>query len=422
MNRLFLIFVFQLSFVLVLVGQSNDPNAIFDIEDPIGRSAPNTITTAVPFLMIAPDSRAGGMGDVGSATTPDVNSLHWNSAKYMFCENEMGVAISYTPWLRQLVPDMNIGHVVGYMQLDNENTLAGSLTYFSLGSITFTDITGSTIRDFTPNEFSVDVAYSRLLGKNFSGAVALRYIHSNLTGGISNSGVEAHPGNSGAADVAFFYKSDEIKLGNLKTMLNWGVNISNIGNKISYTANEQRNFLPTNFRMGIGYFMQLDEYNTILIAADMNKLLVPTPPVYMKTEEGEWVFDDNGNYVIDYGKDPNISVPAALFSSWSDAPGTNDPFSQDGTPSVFREEFAEIQWSFGLEYWYDKKFALRAGYFNEHQYKGNRKYFTMGAGLKLNVFGLDFAYLIPTTQQHPLQNTLRFTLTFDFAGLAEEGS
>ncbi|MDD2200277.1 MAG: type IX secretion system outer membrane channel protein PorV [Bacteroidales bacterium] len=420
MNKVIFVFVLALSLVYQSFAQSENPNEIFK-DDPIGRSAPNTITTAVPFLMIAPDSRAGGMGDAGAATSPDVNSMHWNPSKYMFCENEMGVAISYTPWLRQLVPDMNIGHIVGYYKLDAENTLAASLTYFSLGSITFTDIVGSTIRDFTPNEFSIDFAYSRLLGKKFSGAVAVRYIHSNLTGGISNSGAESHPGNSVAADVAFFYKSDNIKLAGMNSNLMWGLNISNIGNKMSYTSNDLRYFLPTNFRMGIAYSLELDEYNKLMLTVDMNKLLVPTPPVYRKDTAG-WVYDDNGNYVIDYGKDPNISVPAALFSSWTDAPGTNSPFAQDGSPSVFREEFAEIQWSIGLEYWYSNVFALRAGYFNEHQYKGNRKYFSMGAGLKLNVFGLDFAYLIPTSQQHPLQNTLRFTLTFDIAGLNEEGS
>jgi hypothetical protein len=361
------------------------------------------------------------MGDVGAATTPDVSSMHWNPAKYMFCENQMGVAISYTPWLRQLVPDMNIGNVVGYYQLDDENTIAASLTYFSLGSITFTDIVGSTIRDFTPHEFSLDFAYSRILGDHLSGSLALRYIYSNLTGGVTNSGSEVHPGNSVAGDVSFYYQSDEIKLGDMKTQLMWGLNVSNFGLKISYTSNEQRNFIPTNFRMGLGYKMDINDYNTLLVTADMNKLLVPTPPVYLKDSTG-WVYDDNGNYVIQYGKDPDISVAAALFSSWTDAPGSNSPFEQDGVPSVFREELAEITWSFGLEYWYDKKFALRAGYFNEHQYKGNRKYFTLGAGLKLNVFGLDFAYLIPTTQRHPLENTLRFTLTFDFAGLATEGS
>ena len=393
-------------------------------EDDIwGRITDNVpvITTSVPVLLISPDSRAAGMGDAGVATTPDANSGHWNPAKYVFSDKELGVAISYTPWLRRLVPDMNIAYVSAYKQLDKENTIAGSLMYFSLGSINFTDINGSTIRDFTPHEFGVDFSYSRLLGDNFSGAVALRYIYSNLSGGISISGAEAHPGWSVAADVAFYYRGKEFKVGDMKSKLMWGLNISNIGNKISYTSNEQRNFIPMNFRTGIGYFLELNDYNTLLLTVDINKLLVPSPPSYLKDSLGQVEFDDQGNPVIAYGKNPDISVPAALFSSWTDAAGIADPFrNSDGTPNVFKEEFAELMWSVGMEYWYNKQFALRAGYFHEHEYKGNRKYFTIGAGLKLNVFGLDFAYLIPTAQQHPLQNTLRFTLTFDIAGLSDE--
>jgi len=380
------------------------------------------ITTAVPFLLISPDSRSAGMGDAGVAITPDANSLHWNAAKYAFCDKELGVALSYTPWLRQLVPDMNLAYLAAYKQIDEENTVAASLRYFSLGGITFTDITGGTIRDFTPNEFSIDFAYSRLLGTHFSGAVALRYIHSNLTGGISNnSGDDTHAGNTGAADVSFFYNSDDIKIGAMKTHLMWGLNISNIGAKISYTSNERRNFIPTNFRTGVAYLMNINDYNSIMLTVDMNKLLVPSPPSYLLDSAGQQVYDNNGNEVIAYGKDPDISVPAAIFSSWFDAAGIAEPFRKDeDTPNVLKEELAEIAWSIGMEYWYNKQFALRAGYFNEHQWKGNRKYFTVGAGLRLNVFGLDFSYLIPTTQQHPLQNTLRFTLTFDIAGLSEE--
>jgi len=382
------------------------------------------ITTAVPFLLIAPDSRAAGMGDAGVAVSPDANSMHWNAAKYAFCEKELGVSLSYTPWLRQLVTDMNLAYLSAYKQIDAENTIAASLRYFSLGGITFTDINGGTIRDFTPNEFSIDFAYSRLLGKNFSGAVALRYIHSNLTGGVSNTpGEDNHAGNSGAADVSFFYNSENIDLGNMKTNLMWGLNISNIGAKISYTSNEKRNFLPANFRTGVAYLMNINEYNSIVVAVDLNKLLVPSPPTYLLDSTGANVYDNNGNIVIAYGKNPEISVPAAIFQSWYDAAGIAEPFRKDETtPNVFKEELSEIAWSFGMEYWYNKRFALRAGYFNEHQYKGNRKYFSVGAGLRLNVFGLDFSYLIPTAQQHPLQNTLRFTLTFDIDGLSEENN
>lgn len=399
-------------------------NAQVTNDDIIGREAPNTITTTVPFLLIAPDSRAGGLGDAGVATTPDVNSSHWNPAKYNFIKNNVGVAISYTPWLRQLVSDMNLAYVSGYKKFNKENVLSASLLYFDLGSIQFRDINNALLRDFSPHEFSLDLAYSRLLGAKFSGSVAMRFIYSNLTGGIEVQGNDSYPGKTVAADVSFYYFNDEIELGGMNSTFMWGLNISNIGAKISYTTNQYRDFIPTNFRTGLGYLLALDEHNEFLFTCDFNKLLVPTPPVYYGASEvlpsGDTV--KPGDKIIKYGKDPNISIGAALFRSWTDAPGVATPFVKNGHASPFREELAEFTVSLGMEYWYDKLFALRVGYFNEHQYKGNRKYFTIGAGLKMNVFGLDFAYLIPTTQANPLQNTLRFTLIFDIGGLSSEKS
>lgn len=399
-------------------------NAQVTNDDIIGREAPNTITTTVPFLLIAPDSRAGGLGDAGVATTPDVNSSHWNPAKYNFIKNNVGVAISYTPWLRQLVSDMNLAYVSGYKKFNKENVLSASLLYFDLGSIQFRDINNALLRDFSPHEFSLDLAYSRLLGAKFSGSVAMRFIYSNLTGGIEVQGNDSYPGKTVAADVSFYYFNDEIELGGMNSTFMWGLNISNIGAKISYTTNEYRDFIPTNFRTGLGYLLALDEHNEFLFTCDFNKLLVPTPPVYYSASDvlpnGDTVRP--GDKIIKYGKDPNISVGAALFNSWTDAPGVATPFVRNGQASPFKEELAEFTVSLGMEYWYDKLFALRLGYFNEHQYKGNRKYFTIGAGLKMNVFGLDFAYLIPTTQANPLQNTLRFTLIFDIGGLSSEKS
>jgi len=397
--------------------------------DVIGRDAPNTITTTVPFLLIAPDTRAGGMGDAGVATTPDVNSQHWNPAKYSFIQNDVGVSISYTPWLRQLVSDMNLAYVSAYKRFNKENVMSVSLLYFDLGSIQFRDINNALLRDFTPHEFAFDLGYSRLLGEKFSGAVSMRFIYSNLTGGIEVQGSESFPGKTAAADVAFYYYNDEIEVGGMPGKLMWGLNISNIGAKISYTTNEYRDFIPTNFRTGVGYVMELDEHNEFMVTVDVNKLLVPTPPVYYDAGEvlpsGDTVLPSDE--IIKYGKDPSISIGASMFSSWNDAPGVATAFIRDtdgdgvgDTASPFREELAEFTVSAGLEYWYDKQFALRLGYFNEHEYKGNRKYFTVGAGLKMNVFGLDFAYLIPTTQANPLQNTLRFTLTFDVGGLDSE--
>lgn len=412
----------KIGLILVLIFVCNLLFSQTPTDDVIGRDAPNTITTTVPFLLIAPDTRAGGLGDAGVATTPDVNSMHWNPAKYVFIEKEVGVSISYTPWLRQLVSDMNLAYVSGYKKFNKENAISASLLYFDLGSIQFRDINNALLRDFTPHEFAIDFGYSRLLSEKFSGAVAMRFIYSNLTGGIEVQGQQSFPGKSVAADVAFYYINPEIELLGMNSTFMWGLNISNIGSKISYTSNEYRDFIPTNFRTGVGYQMQLDDYNQLMLTVDLNKLLVPTPPVYYNVGDtlpnGQIV--TAGDKIIKYGRDPNISVPAALFSSWYDAPGVATPFVKNGKASPFREELAEFTISAGLEYWYDKQFALRLGYFNEHQYKGNRKYFTIGAGLKMNVFGLDFAYLIPTTQANPLQNTMRFTLIFDIGGLSQE--
>lgn len=396
--------------VITLVALALSSQAQF-ANDPLGRDdVNNVITTAVPFLMIAPDTRAGAMGDAGVATSPDANSQHWNPAKYAFAEDEIGVSISYTPWLRNIVDDMNLGYVSGYYRLDEQNVFSASLLYFDMGSIPFRDEFNQALRDHQPNEFAIDFGYSRLLGEDFSGAVALRYIHSNLTGGLEVGGLPTKAGQSVAGDVAFFYTNDELGFNGMDGTLNAGVNISNIGLKMSYSDGVEQDFIPTNFRLGVYYELEIDEYNKIGVAADMNKLLVPTPPQYYQindvTPAGDTVTESYS--VISAGKDPNVSVASAIFTSWADAPGVVGG-------SVFSEEFAEIAWSFGAEYWYDNKFALRAGFFTEHQFKGARKYASLGAGLKLNVFGLDFAYLIPTKgfSTSPLANTLRFTLTFD---------
>jgi len=361
----------------------------------------NAITTAVPFLSIAPDSRAGAMGDAGVATTPDVNSQHWNPAKYAFMENDMGFSVSYTPWLKGLVNDINLGYVCGYYRFADDQTVSGSLLYFSLGDITFTDNEGNTIGQGDPKEFAIDGAYSRM----FSDSVALRYIHSDLTSGYEFNNVDSKPGQSVAADVSAYYENDVV-ISEKEAKLMFGMNISNIGAKISYTANADKDFIPTNLRLGGGLKVNIDEYNTMLFTADVNKLLVPTTPVYYPDS-----VDLDGNLIPMFGKDPNVSVPLGMIQSFYDAPGIyND---KTGNVSVMKEELRELMYSFGMEYWYAKQFAIRGGYFHEHATKGNRKFFTVGFGLKLNVFSLDFAYLIPTRQKHPLENTLRFTITFD---------
>lgn len=362
----------------------------------------NTITTAVPFLLITPDSRAGGMGDAGVATSADANSIHWNASKLAFVDKKMGFAVSYTPWLRTLVPDINLAYLSGYYKAKKDQVFAGSMRYFSLGDITFTDVVGNTIGQFRPNEFSLDAAYARKLSKELSGGMAIRYIYSNLTNGVDVLGAATHAGKSVAVDVSATYRKDDLKLGDKKSILSVGMNISNIGAKISYSSSAKRDFLPINMRLGTALTVNLDDYNSIAFAFDFNKLLVPTPPVYKTDSSGGPLYDAGGNRQILAGQDPNRSVPSAMFSSFGDAPGG------------FKEELKEINYATGIEYWYDKQFAVRLGYFYEDATKGNRQFFTLGAGVKYNVFGLDFAYLIPTQQRNPLENTLRFTLFFDF--------
>lgn len=356
----------------------------------LGQNAINAITTAVPFLMIAPDARAGAMGDAGVSSLPDVYSMHWNPAKYAFIEEDMGFGISYSPWLKNLVDDINLYNVSFFKRIDDQQVIAASLVYFSLGDITFTDQNNQSLGTFRPNEFSLDVAYARKLSENFSASVAARFIYSDLTQGRFVAGNQTNAGTSIAADVSIFYRK-EIQFSRLDGLFAFGVNISNIGSKISYSSSGQKNFLPTNLRFGPSLTLEIDRFNTIAFMIDFNKLLVPTPPIY----------GDNGTTIID-GKDPNVSVISGIFQSFFDAPGG------------FSEELKEFTYSIGTEYWYDKQFAIRAGYFHESQMKGNRKYFTVGFGLKYNVFGLDVAYLIPTEQQNPLENTLRFSLLFNF--------
>lgn len=351
----------------------------------------NTINTAVPFLRIAPNARSGGMGDLGVAISPDANAIFWNSSKLAFVDNEMGFSLTYTPWLKQLVNDIYLAYLSGYRKIDDLSTIGFSLRYFSLGQIIFTDITGTETGTGRPNEFAIDMAYARRLSDNLGVGVNLKYIYSNLASGQNVNGVEITPGNAFAADVNLYGSYPvELKSG-LETELAWGLNISNIGTKISYTESaENKDFIPTNFALGAAWSINFDDYNKIVLAGDVNKLLVPTPDSV----------DADNNGIFDYKEQ---SIVSGIIGSFSDAP--------DG----FSEEFRELMYSAGIEYWYDEQFAVRAGYFNEHSTKGNRKFFTVGLGLRYNVFGLDFSYLVPTSnQRNPLDNTLRFSLSFDF--------
>ncbi|MSQ79464.1 MAG: type IX secretion system outer membrane channel protein PorV [Flavobacteriaceae bacterium] len=353
----------------------------------------NVITTAVPFLQISPDARAGGMADAGCAISPDANSVHWNAAKLTFAEKKSALSLSSAPWLRTLVPDVWLHYVSGYKQIDNKSAWGASMRYFTLGSIQFTDINGNPLQMFNPSELAVDGAYSRKLSKQFSAGVALRFIYSNLAGNISlQGGQQAKPGIAGAGDLSFYYTTKEFNLNTKKSLFTWGLNISNIGNKITYTNSTNRDFIPINLRTGVSLKSEIDDYNAIMVNLEFTKLLVPTRPQY-----------DSLTGAIKKGIDPNVAVAQGMFQSFYDSPGG------------FREEMREINTMIGFEYWYAKQFAARAGYFNESPFKGNRRYFTFGIGLRYNVFGLDFAYLIPLLQRNPLENTLRFSLQFNFA-------
>jgi len=368
----------------------------------------NPIYTGVNSLTIAPDSRAGAMGDVGVATEADVNSQYWNPAKYPFTYSPAGVSLAYTPWLRQLVSDIDLANLTGYYRIGDYQAVSGSLTYFSLGEVT--DVANNyTIR---PYEMAVDFAYSRMLSETFSASVGLRFILSDLQ---YNYDDEVTPGTAFAADISLFH-SDYIYLGQRECMFNWGLNASNIGSKISFDGGNTNQFIPTNLRLGAALKVPVDEYNTFTLTADANKLMVPTKPTYRQFLDetfGEDFEDKSYSYASEYQSwldaqgYNDISPIAGIFKSFHDAPGG------------FEEELREIYWGAGVEYGYNDQFFLRAGYHYENEYKGNRKYVTVGAGFKMSVFSLDAAYLVSTSQSNPLDQTLRFTLSFDMDGIRE---
>ncbi|MBO7499073.1 MAG: type IX secretion system outer membrane channel protein PorV [Bacteroidaceae bacterium] len=368
----------------------------------------NPVYTGVTSLTIAPDSRAGALGDVGVATEADVNSQYWNPAKYPFTISPAGVSLAYTPWLRQLVSDIDLANLTGYYRIGDYQAVSGSLTYFSLGDVI--DIANNyTIR---PYEMAVDFAYSRMLSETFSASVGLRFIYSDLQ---YNYDDEVTPGSAFAADISLFH-SGYVFLGQRECMFNWGLNASNIGSKISFDGGNTNQFIPTNLRLGAALKVPVDEYNSFTLTADANKLMVPTKPTYRQFLDEEFGADF---------EDASYSY-ASEYQSWLDAKGYNDISPIAGifksfhdAPGGMEEELREIYWGAGLEYGYNDQFFLRAGYHYENEYKGNRKYVTVGAGFKMSVFSLDAAYLVSTSQSNPLDQTLRFTLSFDMDGIRE---
>ncbi len=378
--------------------------------DALGRQL-NTITTGVPFLQIAPDSRGGALADMGAATSTDVNSQAYNPAKYVFSDNIFGISLSYSPWLHNLHLDdgINIAYLAGYYKPTEMDAIGFSLRYFNLGSIMFTE-DGITGVNYNPNEFAIDFTYNRKLIDQLSIAMTPRFVYSNLTLGQNVGGQDTKPGLAGAADISLFYQQDFRAKGLSNSTLRAGLTLSNLGSKIRYSSGTtRREFLPANLRLGIGYEMAFDDYNKLAVTGEVNKLLVPTQPVYATDSMGRIIYDEFNNPQIAYGRNPDVSVPQGLIQSFYDAPGG------------FREEMQEIAWALGAEYSYRNLFFVRAGYFHESKYKGNRQFMTLGVGLKYNIFNIDVSYLFATNgQTNPLANTLRFTLSFDFASFNKQ--
>ncbi|MDB2697821.1 type IX secretion system outer membrane channel protein PorV [Crocinitomicaceae bacterium] len=379
----------------------------------------NTITSAVPFLQITPDSRSGAMGDVGTALSPSSSSLFWNTSMLSFTEEDMEISLSYSPWLQQIARDINLSHLSGYKRINDRNVIGGSLRFFSLGEIVFTDETGNQTLVHVPNELELLAGYSYKLNDKFALGLNGKFIYSNLTAGIVVAGAQSKAGLAGAADVSFSYVNDDVNFGGAGGRMAFGATLNNLGNKISYTELDDRDFLPTNLKLGSAMTFDFDNYNVLTWAVDVSKLLVPTPPAILTI---------GGTPTIVSGYDPNVGVVPGMLQSFYDAPGAltrdeNGDFveNSDGTYQVedgskLREELTEIMIGTGAEYWYNNVFAVRGGYFYENLNKGARQHLTFGIGLKYNMFGIDFSYLTSLRRNSPLQNTIRFTLRLHLGG------
>ena len=384
----------------------------------------NTITTALPFLGINPDSRSGAMGDAGTALSPNSSSTMWNTAMLNFAESKSEIGVSYTPWLRQLTNDMHLSYLSGFTRVGERHVVGGALRYFSLGEITFTDQGGNYIREFKPNEFELTLSYAFKLAERHSIGINGKFALSNLTGGLVTAGTETKSAIAGIADISYAHRNEDINWFGVNGVYSLGVVIANVGNKVAYSANARRDFLPTTLRIGNAYTAKVDKYNSLTVSVDVSKLLVPTPAIYA---------DVDGETTLISGKSNDVGVIAGMIQSFYDAPGrvikddNGDPIAnEDGTYQVkkgskFGEEMREIMIGSGLEYWYNNIFSVRGGYFYENISKGGRQFFTMGVGFKYNIFSFDFSYLAAMKRNNPLANTMRFTLRFTLGEKADKG-
>ena len=376
----------------------------------------NTITTALPFMAITPDSRAGGMGDAGTALSPSSSSVYWNTSILSFSEKKSEISLSYTPWLRQLTNDIHLSYLSGYYKINKQHAIGGALRYFSLGEITFTDASGNELRQDKPSEFELTGAYAFKLSDKLSIGVNGKFAYSNLTGGLTVAGVNTKPGVVGAADLSFSYYNDKVKFGKTKGVYTFATTLNNIGNKVAYSELSKRDFIPMNLKIGNSFLAKFDAYNDVVFSLDIQKLLVPTPASYNSTLGSN--FGD-----LMSGRTNDVGVINGMLQSFYDAPGVvatdaNGEYikNPDGTYEVvkgtrFKEEMAEINLAGGIEWWYNNTFAIRGGVFYESKNKGNRQFMNIGASLKYNMFGIDFSYLASLNgRQSPLANTLRFTL------------
>lgn len=373
-------------------------SSILSGQDPNNR----VITTAVPFLNFAPDSRHSAMGDAGVASSPDAFSAHWNAGKLAFVKNDMGFSLSYSPWLGRLVNDMSVSYLTAYKKIDEVSAWGLDIRYFNMGEMEWTDGRGNELGIFTPRDIAVGGTYSRKLSDKLGLGISARFIHSNLSGNISSaSGTESRPGVTVGTDVGLYY-SKEVFPGEKSGTFSWGITIANIGPKITYNSAEDLDFIPTNLRAGVGYSINMNERNKITFLLDVNKLMVPSPPIYARDENGRILVGSDGNPLIESGRNPNRPLLSGMFGSFTDA------------PNGFREELQEMTISAGAEFMHKEMFALRTGYFYENPTKGGRRFLTVGVGFKyLEKFNFDFSYLIPQVQNHPLGETLRLSLSYN---------